>query len=717
MRVCKILLILYLSMFSLNTLVHAQWYVDCSNYCSFNEFTHNCQGAYWLYPDGSKGYSAWSTNYNGCLEVSDSQLNTHLLMPNQITCSCSAPTTTPPLNTSSAMTATTRQDLELLRAQIKAWTYCGPDPRRNFSDLFHPVNSTNIQGCQSMRKNNVKNSYLSVDGCLTGLRPTDDWVGCNYSGDQTGNATLICMYGDYERCNDIKEAQDPITGAWYRNPFQRYHPETAYGQPLFSRDMMKGMLSYVAVKRDKPALTKWLNFIKNQPLAPPGNLINICPSRPNITKPSQVTQAQWDAMLPDDRCMLMPAEAGLLYFVSLYVGFTNTELNSISASLYSAMATGSLVLASDLTTEASTTPVAGGSSYRAALIMDALNILSISGGISSSTILGAAQTINDRSNKLNPGYHYLASNKVPTEYGAYLVKKYCKGIRPNYGVWYPSGSWTGWPSNSNGYWNSGQPIIAGNYQYYGGFGPYGVKILPNGHDCLTWLNMYLENANYTEQQCDAGDTLINGACLKSAFAVPTLAWIYGINYQLRISDAKITYAPLDKSSCPYGGTLEPNTGYQYTPQCVFNSGLSTGQLNGSANYWVDPTPNWPGIYYSKVNGNCIYGGTSSTSSNCLIKAYSVPEIFPSVAYTVDTNPSYSGVYYNQVSGACPYGGTISGSRCQIRSFAAGFLNTSKTYFVRANPAHPGVYYYPNVVTEQRRKGWPSVPVQYDKGVQ
>jgi hypothetical protein len=70
-----------------------------------------------------------------------------------------------------------------------------------------------------------------------------------------------------------------------------------------------------------------------------------------------------------------------------------------------------------------------------------------------------------------------------------------------------------------------------------------------------------------------------------------------------------------------------------------------------------------------------------------------------VSYWVDPNPNWPGIYYAKVNNACPYGGVSSGPNCQVKSFISGFLNSSVSYFTRSNHSQPGVYYYPQVVPE------------------
>ena len=63
----------------------------------------------------------------------------------------------------------------------------------------------------------------------------------------------------------------------------------------------------------------------------------------------------------------------------------------------------------------------------------------------------------------------------------------------------------------------------------------------------------------------------------------------------------------------------------------------------NVNYWVDANPDYPGIYYAKINNACPYGG--SLGVNCQLLAFPSGKVEPGVKYWVDKNPSYPGVYY------------------------------------------------------------------------
>ena len=674
----------------------AGWTVDCGNYCFFNEIQPNCQGVYWLYNDrpNHKGYTSWNSNQNGCLEVDQYTFQSHIIYPNQITCNCGPPKTTPPADKSMPMSSQTRDKLELLRAQVHAWTPCAPSPANEYANIWDPFTFREVKNCQSQRKQGLPRWYISARGCFTNLLPWSDntWHPCTFDGDQSANTSASCLAGNVDLCNQIKDAQDPITGAWYRNAYMRRHPETTVFQPSFSRDQMLGMLGYWIQSKNKTAVLKWLNFLKGRgKTAPWGGLSlwNLCPPRPNIPKPPELTDSQWAAQLPDDRCAVIPEALGLIYSSALHAGVTQAEIQAIDNTLYNDMVSGYLTLDPTLYSEAATVPALGSSAYQLGDTFDGVYIRMKSGG-NNSTVQSAAQVINNRSSKLNPMYHYLAEGKA-TEYGAYLIRKYCTAGRPNWGFAYLNG----WDQSGQGYWLNGGSFLYTGFQYAGGVSYYGDYEAPIGHDCLTLLNMYLGNGNLTELRCNHGDQLINGACLKYPIDPPVLAPIYGIDYKIQTWDAKLSYMAIDQSRCPYGGVFQLNP---WPARCLLASGLTPADFRNGITYWVDPNPNWPGIFYSKIKNACPYGGVGS-GPNCQLKSYAAPYFKEGVSYWVDPNPSWPGIYYAKVSNACPYGGVSSGPNCQIKSFTSGFLDANVAYFTRSNHSHPGVYYYPQVVPE------------------
>lgn len=705
---------LIITLFSFNAFSD-QWEVDCGNHCFFNDIQPNCQGVYYKYlnyqgKEGKtyKNYSSWNSNLNGCYERDEYSMQTHLIYPAQINCNCPASTNPPPADKSASMTQSMREKLELLRAQVQAWTPCSPGLDYNAIDPFNPFTFREVKTCQYLRKNNLKRSYITVRGCYSGLQPWSDneWRPCSFDGDQMANTPQMCLLGNVDLCKEILDAQDPVTGFWYRNGFMRRHPETTHSQPSFSRDQMLGMLSYWVRVKNKTAILKWLNAVKsNGKTAPWGPIMmwNLCPPRPNIPKPANLTQEQWDAQLPDDRCALIPEAMGLIYVSAKWAGVTDAQMNAIDSDFYGNLVSGSMTLDAGLAATAFTVPAIGSSAFQMGDLFDAVNIRFNAGG-NNSTIQNALVTVNNRTSKLNPMYHFHAEGKA-TEYGAYLIRKYCTGPKPLWGHWFTSGYDNYW-GNQTGYWMIGQSYLYSNWQYAGGKSVGGDYVLPHGHDCLQFLNLYLGNTNLTELECDNGDLLINGACKKFGFTPPVLAQVNGIDYKFNKSNFKIDYMAVDQTKCPYGGVFKQ----AIWNRCEFNSGVLSANQN--ANYFVDPTESNPGVYYPKNNGICNYGGTP-IGNNCRIKSYPASALLQNVKYWVDPNPSWPGVYYQKVNGNCPYGGLSAGANCQVQSFSTGFLDPNKSYFTRNNPSYPGVFYYPRVVAEKRLIMDVSTPTRAD----
>lgn len=694
-------LIILTILFSLNSFAD-QWQVDCGNYCFFSEIQPNCQGVYYNYTaTNTKSYSSWSSTQNGCIENNPLTFQTHIIYPNQIPCNCAAKAAPPSRTT--AMSSAMRDKLELLRAQVHAWTMCSPDPASNFANIFDPFTFKETNNCQYLRKRNIGRDYLAPHGCYTGLFPWIDrgWHTCGYLGDQLYDCGTACLSGNSDLCYNILDAQDQVTGGWYRNPFLRRHPETYTNQPQSSRDMMLGMLEYWIKSKNKTSATKWLYFVKNNPKVKWTSGLyyhNLCPQRLNIPKPPQLTQEQWDKTIPDDRCAIIPASWGLIYSTLKYIGFSDLELNNIDSSMYSNMVNGELTLNAEISLEAQSAPAIGGNAWQVYDTFDSVFIRYLSKSSSQNQMRQAAATINKRTGYLNPVVQYL-EHGGPTEYGAYLIRKYCTATRPNWGQWFLSGN-GGQGTNPTGYFIEGRHFFYGAYQFAGGLEQnLGFYILPNGHDCIMALNLYLGNGNFTELQCESGHELINGACRKYAFPNPKLAAIPGLDYKINPWNAKIDYMAIDQTKCPYGGTFN---GTSWLPRCEFDSGIPTSALNPNvdAGYVVDPNQSWPGVYYPKVNNACPYGGTSA-GANCNIKYYDPPKLLSGVTYWVDPNPSWPGVYYAQINSNCPHGGVKAGPNCLLQGFSSGFLNTTTPYFTRSNQAHPGVYYYPKVVAETK----------------
>jgi beta-glucanase (GH16 family) len=150
----------------------------------------------------------------------------------------------------------------------------------------------------------------------------------------------------------------------------------------------------------------------------------------------------------------------------------------------------------------------------------------------------------------------------------------------------------------------------------------------------------------------------------------------------------------NSGSCPHGGTPSGNGNCQLQAYSVpATVGIT---LRPGVQYWMDPDPRWPGIYYKQIQGTCPVGGVTSGNGNCQLVAYPVPTepyLSKGQDYWVDANPSWPGIYYKQIQGTCRFGGTISGNgNCQLMAFPQGYLEDQIKYFVDSNPRWPGIYY-------------------------
>jgi hypothetical protein len=152
----------------------------------------------------------------------------------------------------------------------------------------------------------------------------------------------------------------------------------------------------------------------------------------------------------------------------------------------------------------------------------------------------------------------------------------------------------------------------------------------------------------------------------------------------RVNSASISVSP---PTCLHGGT---DSG----PNCSIAAGFENPGVIPGIDYWVDTNPQWPGVYYQQIGGQCPYGGEPS-GPNCQLRSFPPGFVKPGVAYWVATDVRWPGVYYQQAApGQCPYGGSPGGPNCHLTSFKlpAYYLVKGVSYSVDANPQWPGVYY-------------------------
>ena len=454
-------------------------YADCANYCSFREFPNNCHGFAFKRTKDQKidyFYTHYSDVLDACVYTRPPVLRSIDFKKAQAQCDCEHLPQLPELPAKdSPLSHETRLELTTLKDKIKQWAPCAPNPLTvtpvNDQRHFRPNEQLS---CQSMQE-----GYMVLGGCEEGT--SIDY--CNYYGNTNNSAGPFCLAGDRDRCADIKLNQDPVTGAWYRSAFQRRFPLSERGQPLFSRDEVLGVMLYLAKTKDKIAAEKWMRFLDKNPkkfMTGLGKIIkvyNFCPSHGVSGRPTNISEQEWKGMQPDDRCEMRPDNWAIMYKTYRYIGFSDEDLLTISPKIFARMKaldnlTAITSLVSSLTVPAN--------SYEAGLQATSILLLRAIGMDENSILNSAARALDQKTAHGNPYYHFLASGNRPTEYGGHLIKKFCSPEKPNY-VHPPQGG-VGRPAAS---------FFDAALHTFGGLNQGWEANLPTGHDCIAWINLYL----------------------------------------------------------------------------------------------------------------------------------------------------------------------------------------------------------------------------------
>jgi hypothetical protein len=685
----------------------AGWRVDCENYCAFSEFPNNCQGVYYQYPDNHKSYSGYSETYRGCYEnrVPDAEtidFNAHVLNRSAIRCNCPAVSVSLPSETE-PLRNETRTALTILREQMRARTTCAPSPNTRPD----PANQVAVpyrydEKAPCFQVNAPPRAYILDELCSPGLS-FNFYGGCQYHGDAVGGMGWICHSGEMDRCRDIAEAQDPQTGAWYRNSYLRRFPGQYRGQPYFSRDMGNGVMKYLLKTRDKPRAEKWLRFLARNPKH--AGTFNLCP--PPVPQPPFMSDEEYGFVQFDDRCMMGPTFLGQLYRVLRHIGFSDGELNRINSELYQSMVAGTGLLNANLLVSARTVPAKGANAYQATLAADEVMSRMLMGD-RGTTSRSAARILNERTSKINPRFHWLAQNATATEYGAYLIKKFCRVPKPNYGNWAFSGNQRPEDGNPTWHWLKGSNIDSVEYQYMGAPNSWGSRNAEIGHECIGWINLYLGNADRHAISCAPGESMIDGACRVVSFPQPLIAPIAGAGYFIDQSTRKILYGKVNYTECPWGGIPLPGRSF-----CELQFVIPDGTLHPTKTYWIENGTSLMGIFTApNAIGECSPGETKiGTICRALRFPLPSPMLYPGISYQVSTVLGEQGVFYRQTNGRCDFGAEASAAgRCWIHRLRQNSLNQSLSYFVRRDPRHPGIYRTPDLIeTRSQMNSRPESP--------
>lgn len=453
-------------------------YADCQNYCTFREFPGNCHGI--AFKSNKNGeidfhYSRYSEVLNACIHTRPPFIQGVRYSEVTQKCDCSHLPVLPALPPKEApMTEQTRNELIALKSSIEEWAPCATDPMKIVADEEGRFTPDDQGVCKYM-----KNGYMVLGGCEQGMSREY----CRFYGNSNNVAAPFCHAGDLDRCKDIAINQDPVTGAWYRSALQRRDPLSERGQPLFSRDEYLGVLIYLAKTKDKESARKWMVFVEKNPrktitgLKSKAKVYNICPPLPVKERPADISEKQWEDMQPDDRCEMRPGNWAEMYAVYKYIGFTDPELMAISKPIYLRMRAAKPI--ETLVSYGSAATVRA-RSYELALQATIILLMREVGYQNHPFLNATAKLIDARASFDSPYYHYLAMGNQATEYGAYLIKKYCPVDKPNYRN--PPQGGTGRPAAN--FFDSGTHT-------FGGLNSGSEANLPIGHDCISWINLYL----------------------------------------------------------------------------------------------------------------------------------------------------------------------------------------------------------------------------------
>jgi len=116
-------------------------------------------------------------------------------------------------------------------------------------------------------------------------------------GDMTLFNGLLCAAGDERGCAAVADAQNPVTGEWFRSP--RLRSLGTYSGATFSPDMALGVQLYLIKKKDAVRGEKWLKWIMdNNPC-----YFKIC---------GYCVYLDFPSFCPTPNCAVRPGDAAVL---------------------------------------------------------------------------------------------------------------------------------------------------------------------------------------------------------------------------------------------------------------------------------------------------------------------------------------------------------------------------------------------------------------------
>lgn len=359
------------------------------------------------------------------------------------------------------MTESTRVELEQRRIAVMDWALC-----HDYSNYGRNSTRDSIGPCNTMRtKIKVPLHHPEYDQQI--------------GGDRIIVAGMLCLSGEKEFCDMVQATQDldpesPTYGAFFRSPTTMKDPTyTGNHGTHFSRDMLTGLMAYLAKTKDRKAAKLWLEFLRKNKKIPRLDVpvlkwfknYNICPLFGGESK-------------ADERCSLALDSWSYIRRVYKHLGLVNKD--DMHPKMLRIMNNRRIWGGIGIWANATFAPTEGKGVYQSNLHFNHImarrqtgqNLLSMRMG-------GAAQARNSRF--MNPYFTFLKWGA--SEVGARRLLEACPERQPDFGRRLDI------PSN---------PEIRGTfmwnrYVYRGTSEPYGGVTTAGGHECLLALNFYLGN--------------------------------------------------------------------------------------------------------------------------------------------------------------------------------------------------------------------------------
>jgi hypothetical protein len=128
--------------------------------------------------------------------------------------------------------------------------------------VLAPIEPATVQALKARRALLRTWAPKCSDGSLT-MSDCPFWDAVEYMG-------MLCLSGEVEYCKQVKDAQDPVSGRWWRSAGFRLNPNPAVTGPTFSGDMDHGVWAYTIATEDREAILKYMSYVRE-------NNYKLCP--------------------------------------------------------------------------------------------------------------------------------------------------------------------------------------------------------------------------------------------------------------------------------------------------------------------------------------------------------------------------------------------------------------------------------------------------------